>query len=95
MHAPQQYVHTRLPPPPPYQTLNPHSITLYPPLPPLPPPGPVQGMYGVKGASVLVLSDKMAGADRMAIPSLLAIGAVHQHLIKVHIYTNTYTNTCT
>lgn len=46
------------------------------------PPQAVQGVYGSKGASVLVLSDKMAGADRMAIPSLLAIGAVHQHLIK-------------
>lgn len=42
----------------------------------------VQGSYGHAGAQILVLSDKMAGADRMAIPSLLAIGAVHQYLIK-------------
>jgi len=42
----------------------------------------VQGAYGVQGASIVILSDKLAGPDRMAIPSLLAIGAVHQHLIK-------------
>jgi hypothetical protein len=43
----------------------------------------VQGSkYGVPGAKVVILSDKMAGPDRMPIPSLLAAGAVHQHLIK-------------
>jgi glutamate synthase (NADPH/NADH) len=30
---------------------------------------------------VLVLSDKLAGPDRMPVPSLLALGAVHQHLL--------------
>jgi len=42
----------------------------------------IQGSYGKDGASILVLSDKLAGPGRIAIPSLLAIGAVHQHLIK-------------
>lgn len=43
----------------------------------------VQGEYGHGGgAKVIILSDKMAGPDRLPIPSLLAAGAVHQHLIK-------------
>jgi glutamate synthase domain-containing protein 2/glutamate synthase domain-containing protein 3 len=43
----------------------------------------IQGsMHGVKGAQGVILSDKFAGPDRMALPSLLAVGAVHQHLIK-------------
>lgn len=42
----------------------------------------VQGTIGEDGAQVVVLSDKMTGPDRMPIPSLLAAGAVHQHLIK-------------
>ena len=42
----------------------------------------VQGKYGEKGAQIVILSDKMAGADRVPIPSLLAVGAVHQHLLK-------------
>ena len=41
------------------------------------------GEYGHGGgAKVVILSDKMAGPDRIPIPSLLAAGAVHQHLIK-------------
>lgn len=42
----------------------------------------VQGAYGVDGVQAVILSDKMAGPDRIPIPSLLAVGAVHQHLIK-------------
>ncbi len=42
----------------------------------------VQGGLGEEGAQVIILSDKMSGPDRMNIPSLLAVGAVHQHLIK-------------
>ncbi len=33
-------------------------------------------------ASLLVLSDRAANAERLMIPSLLALGAVHQHLLK-------------
>ena len=39
-------------------------------------------MHGVKGVQGVILSDKFSGPDRMALPSLLAVGAVHQHLIK-------------
>ena len=42
----------------------------------------VQGAYGVAGVKVIVLSDKLAGRDRIPIPSLLALGALHQHLIR-------------
>jgi len=42
----------------------------------------VQGQYGKNGVQAVILSDKMSGADRMPIPSLLAVGAVHQHLLK-------------
>jgi glutamate synthase domain-containing protein 2/glutamate synthase domain-containing protein 3 len=42
----------------------------------------VQGSYGFKGVQAVILSDKMAGPDRLPIPSLLAVGAVHQHLLK-------------
>ena len=42
----------------------------------------VQGAYGVDGVQALVLSDRMAGPDRVPIPTLLAVGAVHQHLLK-------------
>jgi len=31
---------------------------------------------------VVVLSDRFAGPDRLPIPSLLATGAVHQHLLQ-------------
>ena len=41
----------------------------------------VQGDYGADGAQVIVLSDRLAGPDRLPIPSLLAVGAVHQHLL--------------
>jgi glutamate synthase domain-containing protein 2 len=42
----------------------------------------IQGSYGTKGVQGVVLSDRFAGPDRVALPSLLAIGAVHQHLVK-------------
>ncbi|KAH8098340.1 hypothetical protein JL720_1279 [Aureococcus anophagefferens] len=42
----------------------------------------VQGAFGEDGAAILVLSDVMAGPGRLPIPSLLAVGAVHQHLLK-------------
>jgi glutamate synthase (NADPH/NADH) large chain len=34
------------------------------------------------GAEVLVLSDRAVGPDRVAVPSLLATGAVHHHLVR-------------
>ncbi|HEU4583084.1 MAG TPA: glutamate synthase large subunit [Polyangiaceae bacterium] len=34
------------------------------------------------GASLLVLSDRALGAERVPIPSLLAVAAVHQHLVR-------------
>ena len=43
----------------------------------------VQGTYNTDdGVQVVILSDKMSGPDNIPIPSLLAVGAVHQHLIK-------------
>ncbi|RQM26461.1 hypothetical protein B5M09_002363 [Aphanomyces astaci] len=35
-----------------------------------------------QGQAVLVFSDQAAGPDRFPIPSLLVIGAVHQHLLR-------------
>ncbi len=35
-----------------------------------------------KGTVIIVLSDKNVGKDRIPVPSLLALSAVHQHLIK-------------
>ena len=40
-------------------------------------------------APLLVLSHRDAGPDRVPIPSLLACGAVHQHLIRTQSRTNT------
>ncbi|WP_430506528.1 glutamate synthase large subunit [Haloparvum sp. PAK95] len=34
------------------------------------------------GADVLVISDREVGPDRLAIPSLLSMGAVHHHLVR-------------
>jgi hypothetical protein len=42
----------------------------------------IQGELGKKGVQGVILSDTMAGSDRMALPSLIAVGAVHQHLLK-------------
>ena len=40
-------------------------------------------------APLLVLSDRAAGRGRLPVPSLLACGAVHQHLIRVKARTRT------
>jgi len=42
----------------------------------------IQGGLGEEGVQGIVLSDQLAGPDRMALPSLVAVGAVHQHLLK-------------
>jgi glutamate synthase (NADPH/NADH) len=42
----------------------------------------VLGVHGNKGVQAIILSDKMSSPDRMPIPSLLTVGAVHQHLLK-------------
>lgn len=42
----------------------------------------IQGAYGVPGKNIVILSDRLAGADRIPIPSLLVAGAVHQHLLR-------------
>jgi len=42
----------------------------------------IQGDFEGKGVQAVIISDKLAGPDRMPIPSLLAAGAVHQHLLK-------------
>src|SRR3954465_10595978 len=35
-----------------------------------------------EGINIIILSDRMAGSDRIPIPSLLACAAVHHHLIR-------------
>lgn len=43
----------------------------------------IQGQgFGKKGVEGVILSDRLAGPDRIALPSLLAVGGVHQHLLK-------------
>lgn len=37
-----------------------------------------------EGYSLVILSDREINEDRVAISSLLAVGAVHQHLVKTH-----------
>jgi glutamate synthase (NADPH/NADH) large chain len=39
-------------------------------------------MVGQKGFNILILSDRAMNADQAAIPALLAMGAVHFHLIR-------------
>jgi glutamate synthase (NADPH/NADH) large chain len=39
------------------------------------------------GAGIVVLSDRTVGPERVPIPILLALGAVHQHLIRTHLRT--------
>jgi glutamate synthase (NADPH/NADH) large chain/glutamate synthase (ferredoxin) len=34
------------------------------------------------GTNILILSDRAVGPDRVAIPSLLAVGAIHHHLVR-------------
>jgi len=41
------------------------------------------------GYNVLILSDRNVAADRIAIPALLATAAVHHHLVKAGLRTNT------
>lgn len=45
----------------------------------------VQGSYGKSGAQIVILSDVLAGPDDIPIPSLLTVGAVHQHLIRTKL----------
>ena len=40
-----------------------------------------------EGYSLVILSDRQMGADRVAIPSLAAVGSVHQHLVRDHART--------
>ena len=42
----------------------------------------IQGSFASKGVQGVILSDRFAGPDRLAVPSLLVVGAVHQHLIR-------------
>jgi glutamate synthase domain-containing protein 2/glutamate synthase domain-containing protein 1/glutamate synthase domain-containing protein 3 len=39
-------------------------------------------MYVDNGANILILSDRNVGAERVAMPSLLAVAAVHHHLVR-------------
>ena len=34
------------------------------------------------GANILILSDRNLGPERVAMPSLLAVSAVHHHLVR-------------
>ncbi len=40
------------------------------------------GRYVDNGANILILSDRNLGAERVAMPSLLAVAAVHHHLVR-------------
>src|SRR5262249_55532725 len=40
------------------------------------------------GINIIILSDRTAGSDRIPIPSLLACGAVHHHLIREGLRTS-------
>src|SRR5579864_4247112 len=41
-----------------------------------------------EGINIVILSDRMAGTDRIPIPSLLACAAVHHHLIRTGLRTS-------
>src|SRR3954454_5237436 len=41
-----------------------------------------------EGINIIILSDRMAGSDRIPIPSLLACAAVHHHLIRQGLRTS-------
>jgi len=41
-----------------------------------------------EGVNIIILSDRMAGTDRIPIPSLLACAAVHHHLIRTGLRTS-------
>ncbi len=42
----------------------------------------IQGSLDGHGVDAVVLSDRFAGPDRTPLPSLLAVGAIHQHLLR-------------
>ncbi len=42
-----------------------------------------------EGVNILVLSDRMVSAERVAIPALLATAATHHHLVRAGLRTNT------
>jgi len=42
----------------------------------------IQGNFGEQGVQGVILSDRLAGPDRLPLPSLLAVGSVHQHLLN-------------
>ncbi len=41
------------------------------------------------GINLLIITDRKVSADRVAIPALLAVGAVHQHLVREGLRTST------
>src|SRR6266699_3439535 len=41
-----------------------------------------------EGVNIIILADRMAGSDRIPIPSLLACAAVHHHLIRTGLRTS-------
>jgi glutamate synthase (NADPH/NADH) large chain len=41
-----------------------------------------------EGVNIIILSDRMAGSDRIPIPALLACAAVHHHLIRTGLRTS-------
>lgn len=38
-----------------------------------------------EGVSIIIISDRKLSKDTVPVPSLLALGAVHQHLLKVDL----------
>jgi glutamate synthase (NADPH/NADH) large chain len=42
-----------------------------------------------QGVNVLIVTDRMMSRDDVAIPALLAVSAIHQHLVKVGLRTST------
>ncbi len=48
-----------------------------------------QAVDAIKGgANILIISDKSVGRERLAIPALLALSAIHQHLIREGLRTS-------
>ena len=41
------------------------------------------------GTSIIILSDRKVGPDRVAVPALLAVSAIHQHLVGKGLRTST------
>ena len=41
------------------------------------------------GANILIVSDRDVATDRIAIPALLALSAIHQHLVQAGLRTAT------